>query len=428
MNELFYYVAGAIFVGLGIAVSIGLHEFGHMLPAKKFGVRVPRFMIGFGPTLFSRKRGETEYGLKLIPLGGYVTLLGMQPGDEEFVDRKPPQNKLAAWYLRYVERYRVPSELEAEESQRAFYRLSAGRKLVVMAGGPIANLILGIVFSAVAISGIGFASPSNLVDEVVVCSNILDDAKCSTDGETLAHKYGLSKGDRILSIGGQNVSSATDVRPILDPLVGTSTTISIERDGKQIELTVPIENYRVLNVETGEYEVRPYLGVYFGYERHPQPLSEVASYSGEALGSTFAMIVQLPGQALHALAAIGGAEERGTDGAVSVVGIAKVAGDMAAANGSDWIDTLAMWLMMLASLNFALFAFNMIPVLPLDGGHIAAALYGRVKKSWFKLRGKGEPRPVDLALLGPLTMFGWAALTLMGILFIVADIVAPMNY
>lgn len=428
MNELFYYVAGAVFVGLGIAVSIGLHEFGHLLPAKKFGVRVPRFMIGFGPTLFSRKRGETEYGLKLIPLGGYVTLLGMQPGDEEFADRKAPKNKLAAWYFRYVERYRAPSDLEAQESHRAFYKLSAGRKLVVMAGGPVANLILGVLFSAIAISGIGFVSPNNVVDEVVVCANILDDDKCSADGETLAQKYGLSKGDRILNIAGQSVSSASDVRPILEPLVGKTTAIALERGGKQLTLTVPIENYRVYNVETGKYELRPYLGVYFGSERRAQPLSKVASFSSEALGSTFAMIVQLPAQAVHAVAAIGGTEERGTEGAVSVVGIAKVAGDMAASNGDDWLDTLATWLMMLASLNFALFAFNMIPVLPLDGGHIAAALYGRVKKTWFKLRGKGEPRPVDLALLGPLTVLGWAALTLMGILFIVADIVAPMNY
>jgi membrane-associated protease RseP (regulator of RpoE activity) len=139
------------------------------------------------------------------------------------------------------------------------------------------------------------------------------------------------------------------------------------------------------------------------------------------------MIVQLPAQAIHAVAAIGGSEQRGSDGAVSVVGIAKVAGDTAVANGDDWLDTVATWLMILSSLNFALFAFNMIPVLPLDGGHIAAAIYGRIKQWWFKLRGLGAPLPVDLALLGPLTMVGWAALTLMGILFIIADIVAPMT-
>lgn len=427
MNSAFYYIAGAVFIGLGIAVSIGLHELGHMLPAKKFGVRVPRFMIGFGPTLFSRKRGETEYGLKLIPLGGYVALLGMQPGEDEFADRKPPRNKLAAWYFRYVERYRVPSELEPAESHRAFFKLSAGKKLIVMAGGPVANLILGVIFASIAISGIGFLAPSNTVSDVAVCADFRADASCPDGDETIAHKYGIQKGDRILSIDGKSISVADDVRPIMEPLVGKSAVIKFERDGKTIAITAPIENYKVFNLETTKYELRPYLGVYFGVERQPQSLAKVGTFTVEALGSTFGMIGQLPAQAIHAVAAIGGTEQRGSDGAVSIVGIAKVAGDMAASNGNDWLDTMGMWLLMLSSLNFALFAFNMIPVLPLDGGHIAAALYGRIKIWWFKSRGLGAPRPVDLALLGPLTMVGWAALTLMGILFIIADIVAPMT-
>lgn len=427
MNEVFYYIAGAVFVGLGIAVSIGLHELGHMLPAKKFGVRVPRFMIGFGPTLFSRKRGETEYGIKLIPLGGYVSLLGMQPSEEEFADRKPPRNKLAAWYFRYVERYRVPSELAPDEAHRAFYKLSAGKKFTVMAGGPVANLILGVLFAAIAISGIGFLSPSNTVDDIAVCADFRADESCPAGDETIAHKYGLKKGDRIISIDGKTISTADDVRPILEPLVGQSTTIQVQRDGKTIAITTPIENYKVFNLDTTKYESRPYLGVYFGWERRPKSLVEVGTFTADSLGSTFAMIGQLPAQAIHAAAAIGGSEERGSDGAVSVVGIAKVAGDMAVSNGDDWLDTIAMWLMMLSSLNFALFAFNMIPVLPLDGGHIAAAIYGRIKLWWFKSRNLGNPRPVDLALLGPLTMLGWAALMVMGILFIIADIVAPMT-
>ncbi|MFM5967435.1 MAG: site-2 protease family protein, partial [Micrococcales bacterium] len=140
MSNAGYYLAGIVFVALGIAISIALHEFGHMFPAKKFGVKVPRFMVGFGPTLFSRKRGETEYGLKLIPLGGYVTLTGMAPGIEEYASRPTPKNRLAAWYLRYVERFRAPAELEPNETHRAFYRLSTLKKLTVMAGGPFANL------------------------------------------------------------------------------------------------------------------------------------------------------------------------------------------------------------------------------------------------------------------------------------------------
>jgi membrane-associated protease RseP (regulator of RpoE activity) len=284
-----------------------------------------------------------------------------------------------------------------------------------------------VVFASIAISGIGFLAPSNTVSEVVECADFRAAAGCPDGDETLAHKYGLQKGDRILSIGGKSISVADDVRPIMEPLVGKSAVIKFERGGKTIAITAPIQNYKVFNLDTAKYELRPYLGVYFGWEHKPQPLAKVGDFTVEALGSTFGMIGQLPAQAFHAAAAIAGSEERGSEGAVSIVGIAKVAGDTAVSNGEEWIDTITVWLMMLSSLNFALFAFNMIPVLPLDGGHIAAAIYGRFKLWWFKVRGLGAPRPVDLALLAPLTMVGWAALTLMGVLFIIADVVAPMS-
>jgi membrane-associated protease RseP (regulator of RpoE activity) len=150
-------------------------------------------------------------------------------------------------------------------------------------------------------------------------------------------------------------------------------------------------------------------------------------FMGGTIGGTFEMIGQLPQQAGHAFQAITGQEERDSNGAVSVVGITKVAGDIAIDSEGDWSSTIAIWLLTLASLNIALFAFNMIPVLPLDGGHIAAAIYGKVKQLWFKLTKRGTPRPVDLALLAPLTMVGWVALTIMGLLFVVADIVAPVS-
>lgn len=433
MSNAGYYIAGIVFIGIGIAVSIALHEFGHMFPAKKFGVKVPRFMVGFGPTLFSRKRGETEYGIKLIPLGGYVTLTGMAPGVEEFESRPTPKNKLAAWYLRYVERYRGPADLEPHEAHRAFYRLSTIKKLTVMAGGPFANLVLGVVFAAIVFFGIGVVTPNNQVSAVVACisadGKVADQAPANCSGlvETTAQKLGLKAGDRVLSIDGVKVANPTEVRAALVGLAGQSVPIAVERSGKTLQLNATIETAQIYNSDSKSYQTRPFLGVSFGYERKPANFAALGEFTGTTIGSTFGMIAQLPAQALHALGAIDGSEQRSSNGAVSVVGVAKVAGDMAAENGDDWAGTISMWLLTLSSLNFALFAFNMIPVLPLDGGHIAAALYGQVKKFWFKLRGRGQPRPVDLALLGPFTMVGWIALTLMGLLFVVADIVAPIS-
>ena len=433
MSNAGYYLAGIVFVALGIAISIALHEFGHMFPAKKFGVKVPRFMVGFGPTLFSRKRGETEYGLKLIPLGGYVTLTGMAPGIEEYASRPTPKNRLAAWYLRYVERFRAPADLEPNETHRAFYRLSTLKKLTVMAGGPFANLVLGVVFAAIVFFGIGVPTATNQVSEVVACISVdgkvaaKAPASCAGLIETTAHKLGLKAGDRVMAINGVSVENPAEVRAALASLTGQTVPVLIDRSGKQLQLEATIELAKVFNPETKTYTERPFLGVSFGYERKAASFGALSAYTGETIAGTFAMIAQLPSQALHVIGAIDGTEPRNSSGAVSVVGIAKVAGDLAAENGQDWAGTISVWLLTLSSLNFALFAFNMIPVLPLDGGHIAAAIYGQVKRLWFKVRGRGEPRPVDLALLGPLTMLGWITLTLMGLLFIIADIVAPVS-
>lgn len=434
MNNAGYYIAGALFIGLGLALSIGLHELGHMLPAKRFGVKVPRFMIGFGPTVFARKRGETEYGVKLIPLGGYVTLLGMAPPAEEFANRPAPKSRIAKAYFAYVERFRSPSELPTGEQQRAFYRLSAHKKLIVMAGGPFANLILGLLFSAIVLCGIGTLAPSNQISAVVTCSpqtaaeaESQSTSACAGHPATIAATAGLRVGDRVERIGTVAVSNPNEVRSAMVKQLGQTVRFDVVRAGKQFAFVAKIENQQVFSLSSQRLETRPFLGAVFDYDRKPLALGDLIAFSGKNIAGTFAMIAQLPQQALHAVGAIEGTEQRATDGAVSVVGIAKVAGDLAVENQGDWAGIISMWLLTLASLNFALFAFNMIPILPLDGGHILAALYGKAKAMWFRVRGRGVARPIDLALLAPLTMLGWGILTLMGLLFVVADVVAPMH-
>lgn len=426
MNDAIYYLAGAIFMAVGIAVSIGLHELGHMLPAKRYGVKVSRFMIGFGPTLFARKRGETEYGLKLIPLGGYVNLLGMQPPVEEFADRRVPKNRLASAYLRYVERYRGPSELGPEEQHRAFYRLPAGKRLIIMAGGPFANLLLGLLFSGIVLGGIGIEQPTNRIDYIVACVPDQNSETCGAERASIASQIDLAPGDLVVSINNQQIADATEVRSVMSALVGQTVNIEIIHDGVLRTEAIQISDYQVWNVSTGAYETRPFLGVGFAWERKPADLATYGEFVSGTIGGTFAMIAQLPQQAAHAAGAIIGTEQRANDGAVSVVGITKVAGDLAIESDGDWTATIAMWLLTLASLNFALFAFNMIPVLPLDGGHLLAAVFGKVKQLCFRVTKRGNARPVDLALLAPFTMIGWVALTAMGLLFVFADIVAPI--
>ena len=137
------YLLGVLFIVLGVGVSIALHELGHLLPAKRFGLKVNQYMIGFGPTVWSRRRGETEYGLKAIPLGGYIRMIGMfppRPGDPEGTIRVSSTGRFSQ--LADEARQLSLEEIKPGDEDRVFYKLSVPRKVVVMMGGPVMNLVI----------------------------------------------------------------------------------------------------------------------------------------------------------------------------------------------------------------------------------------------------------------------------------------------
>lgn len=126
------YVAGVVIIAVGIALSIALHEIGHLVPAKRFGVRVPQYMVGFGPTIWSRHKGETEYGVKAIPLGGYIRMIGMFPpksGDAPGTIRTSSTGR----FTQLADEARAQSfeEVRPGDEDRLFYKLSVDRKSVV---------------------------------------------------------------------------------------------------------------------------------------------------------------------------------------------------------------------------------------------------------------------------------------------------------
>ena len=123
---------------LSFSILVVLHELGHFLPAKAFGVRVKQFMIGFGPTVKSWRKGDTEFGLKAIPLGGYILMTGMYPPE------KKPYNGLFSSWIKEARTAERSDVLESDEN-RQFHKLSVPKKLVIMLGGPAMNLILGLV-------------------------------------------------------------------------------------------------------------------------------------------------------------------------------------------------------------------------------------------------------------------------------------------
>lgn len=435
MSETIWYFAGIVVIALGIGVSIGLHELGHLLPAKKFGVKVPTYAIGFGPTLFKFKRGETTYAFKLIPLGGYITMIGMYPPSKT----AEPQDKKRSFFIDiiFTARNAHSEHITPADKNRMFYQLPVWKRLVIMFGGPFMNLVLGVVVMISVLTGLGTPTLSNTVAEVSKCVTV-GSIECApgTDSASPALQAGIKPNDKLLSINGKAINTSTDLSGNL--VTGQPATIRLERDGKQVDVQVtPVEALRIKSDGKGNavvddqgkvvMELRPVIGVLFGTERKSQPITVALEQSASAIGQVGKMIVTLPQQLTDVAISTFTGTERNANGAVSVIGIGQLSGEVGANQNIDPIAKLSIWLSILASLNFALFGFNMLPLLPLDGGHIAGGLYESIKRGIFKLMRKPDPGPADTALLMPATWFVFILLMAMSALLIFADLVNPIT-
>jgi membrane-associated protease RseP (regulator of RpoE activity) len=430
VSETLWYLAGIIFILFGIAFSIGLHELGHLLPAKAFGVKVTKYMIGFGPTLFSRKKGETEYGVKAIPLGGYIAMLGMYP------PAKKPETKTGFFAEMIAEARLAHSEEEKpKDKNRKFYQLPVGKRMIIMLGGPFMNLVLGVVLTVVALSGFGVYQSSLKIDAVSVC---LDSTQttCSASEQTPAHIAGLMPGDEIVSAAGKPVEDWVQFREILN----TTPTLEVEvnRSGKIVELTVSaviqqrpqfddLGNPILDNNGEAVTAPQPFLGVFLAQERVPVSVGTSLEASGKVMLQIGQLILQLPQKVFEVTASTLGYGERDPNGPISIVGIGAIAGEVAASEQTEFSDKLATGISILGSLNFALFVFNMLPLLPLDGGHVAGGVYESIKRGLYKVLGKKDPGPADTALLMPLTWVVFIALIAVSLLLIVADLINPIS-
>lgn len=436
------YVVGLVVLVLGLLVSIALHELGHMAPAKRFGVRVSHYMVGFGPTLWSRTRGETEYGLKAFPLGGYVRLVGMFPTAEAVGADAAPRRGRVAELVRDV-RQASAEEIRPGEEHRAFYRLSAPKRVVVMLGGPLMNLLVAVVLIGVILVGFGVpGGASTTVAVVGPCVQPLDapagTACTAEDPPTPAAEAGLEPGDRFLSYGGVPIETWADFQAAVRDVPGTRIPLVVERDGEPVTLHVsPITTERpqydedgapVLDAD-GEPVTAPtrFVGVSPAAETVRRPVTEVPPLVGEVVWETGKAIATLPVRLVDVTRAASGQDERDATGVIGPVGIGRFAGQIASAEGADVSDRVAGILWLLASLNVALFVFNLVPLPPLDGGHVVGAIWDGTKRQWARLRGRPAPRPADLARMMPLAYGVFLALIGMFAVLVWADIVAPVT-
>jgi membrane-associated protease RseP (regulator of RpoE activity) len=430
MNALIYTLGVIVFV-IGVVASIALHEVGHMYPAKKFGIKVTQYFVGFGNTVWSTKRGETEYGIKAIPLGGFVKLVGMLPPAKD-ADPHEVRKTNTGLFTQLISDARDAEyeHVEDKDLDRLFYRRPWWQKLIVMAGGPMVNVVIAVFLFAIVFMGFGALTPTTTVQAVSDCA--ISDAEAgrtcqTTDPETPASKAGLEPGDRITAFNGQHIDDWKQLSRTIRANGSAQAVIVFERDGRQMSATVSTSVLARADLDdpTKTVEVG-FLGVTPTNEMQRQSPIYVANVMGDYVEGTAKAIWHLPGRMVDVTKAAFGAD-RDPEGPISVVGASRVAGESFTIDDPSWSERAQRVLVLLAGLNLFLAMFNFIPLLPLDGGHIAGALWEAVRRGIAKLRGAPDPGYVDVAKMLPVAYAVGGILMLMSVILIYADIVNPVS-
>ena len=374
---------GIVAFVVALLFSVMVHEFGHYITARKYGMWVSEFFVGFGKRIWSVQRGETEFGVKAIPAGGYCKIEGMSPTDE----------------------------MPEGQQDRAFYKASSGKKLVVLGAGSFLHFVLGFVLLFTLFAGIGTNQVLPVINEVVPNS--------------AAQAAGIQAGDEVVSINGKKVTEWYKDVEVIRQSKGKELNLVLNRNGEQISVTA---SARMTDIDGTKRYV---LGIVNDIGLKRSGLLASIKNSATVTQGFLVESVKSLGKLPEKIPALWGAtvrgEERDANGLVGVVGVARVSGEAVGSDKLTPMERLATFVLIVASLNIFVGVFNLLPILPLDGGHMAVAIADSIRAFFARLRGRPRPAPIDVTVLTPITMVVFVVLATLTLLLLVADVINPVT-
>lgn len=374
--------------------SVMLHEAGHFIMAKRFGMKITEFFVGFGPRLYSRVRGETEYGIKAIPAGGYVRIVGMTPSEP----------------------------IAPADEPRAFYRASVGRRIAVLAAGSVTHIIIGFLLIYVLLAGVGVSTESTTLGSVLKCLSTTASGSCSISAKpSPALAAGLQAKDRIVALDGVKVTSWAQAVKIIRESANKPLQITVERNHKLIEVTAT-------PASVGGHGVIGVLSEIESKRENPLVAIKDATTSTWKMGTqSVSALIAMPARIPALWGQTFGNQPRDVNGLVGIVGVARVSGQAMASHKLTVSERIGTFILILAGLNVFIGIFNALPLPPLDGGHIAVALIDKWRAVRARRRGLPKPAPFDVARLMPVTLVVLAILIGLSLLLLAADILNPVR-
>ena len=377
---------------LALMLAIFLHEGGHFTTAKLFGMKVERFFLGFGPTIWSFRRGETEYGIKAFPLGGFCKIAGMSPyeNDGNFLEEDRSADPAA-----------TPTPPE-----RQFRNKPAWQRSIVLAAGSITHFIVAIllIWMVLVAIGIGTGQVTTTIDNTVA----LDGGQRSP-----AQIAGLRSGDQIVAVAGTPVSTFEQLRAVLQSKGDQPITIEYVRDGERRSTTVTPVNQNgrgFLGFQPSEETRR--IGVLAAIPESMKLFWDTTVATVKGLGgfvTGLADRISAPEPAPAGSGSGGGGVRDG--GPIGIVGITRLAGQAVANN--QW----AIFIAILIQLNIVVGVFNLLPLPPMDGGYLAFVLWQVVTR-----------REVDLRKVVPVAALIVGLLVMLTVGLVWLDITNPVPY